>query len=135
MDEVSRAICFSGLVMFVFGLAIGFCLKALPNPRAALSAHLNAVQSGTFLIALALLWPKLAIWTGLAAPVGHATWIAFWTLEVGMVIAAFAPPAREGAPAGGMRRSAAAFQAMGAVVMFIALAALLFTFGPVARLG
>ncbi|HWD67973.1 MAG TPA: hypothetical protein VG227_08435 [Caulobacteraceae bacterium] len=34
MDEVSRAICFAGLAMFVFGLAIGFCLKALPNPRA-----------------------------------------------------------------------------------------------------
>ncbi|HWD67974.1 MAG TPA: hypothetical protein VG227_08440 [Caulobacteraceae bacterium] len=93
------------------------------------------MQSGTFLIALALLWPKLAIWTGLAAPLGHSTWIAFWTLEVGMVIAAFAPPAREGATAGGMRRSAAAFQALGALVMFIALAALLFTFGPVARLG
>ena len=135
MDEITRAIAFAGLAMFVFGLALGFFLKSCPNPRAALSAHLNAVQSGTFLIALALLWPKLAIWTRLAAPIGHATWIAFWALEVGMVIAAFAPPANEGAPTGPIRRSAAVCQGIGAVVMFITLTALLFTLGPVARLG
>ncbi len=135
MDEVSRAVCFAGFAMFVFGLAIGFFLKALPNPRAALSAHLNAVQSGTFLIVLALLWPKLAIWARLAAPIGHATWIAFWALEVGMVIAAFAPPAKEGAPTGPIRRSAVVSQGIGAVVMFITLTALLFTLGPVVRLG
>jgi (hydroxyamino)benzene mutase len=135
MDDVSRAICFAGFALFVFGLAIGFFLKAPPNPRAALSAHLNAVQSGTFLVALALLWPKLAIWPHLAAPLGHAIWIAFWALEVGMVIAAFAPPASEGAPAGPVRRSAVAFQGAGSVAMFLALAALLFTFGPAAHFG
>jgi hydroxylaminobenzene mutase len=135
MDDISRAVCFAGLAMFVFGLALGFILKALPNPRAALSAHLNAVQSGTFLIALALLWPKLAIWAGLAAPLGHATWIAFWALEVGMVIAAFAPPAEEGSPAGPIRRSAAACQVVGAGVMFVTVTALLFTLGPVAHFG
>jgi hydroxylaminobenzene mutase len=128
MDEITHALAFAGLAMFVFGLALGFFLKAFANPRAALSAHLNAVQSGTFLIALALLWPKLAIWPRLAAPIGHATWIAFWALEVGMVIAAFAP-AEEGAPAGGVKRAAGAFQGIGAIVMFVTLAALLFTFG------
>ncbi len=129
MDEITRAIAFAGLAMFVFGLALGFFLKSFPNPRAALSAHLNAVQSGTFLIALALLWPKLAIWPRLAAPIGHATWIAFWALEAGMTIAAFAPAGEEGAPAGGVKRAAGAFQGIGAIVMFVALAALLFTFG------
>ena len=135
MDDVSRSIAFAGLAMFVFGLALGFFLKPFPNPRAALSAHLNAVQSGTFLIALALLWPKLAIWPRLAAPIGHATWIAFWALEAGMVIAAFATAAADGAPAGGVGRTAGAFQGIGAVVMFVTLAALLFTFGPAARAG
>jgi hydroxylaminobenzene mutase len=135
MDDIARALAFAGLAMFVFGLALGFFLKAFPNPRAALSAHLNAVQSGTFLIALALLWPKLAIWPRLAAPVGHATWIAFWALEAGMVIAAFATAAEEGAPAGGIRRSAGALQGLGAIVMFVTLAALLFTFGPAVRAG
>ena len=129
MDEITRALAFAGLAMFVFGLALGFFLKAFPNPRAALSAHLNAVQSGTFLIALALLWPKLTIWPHLAAPIGHATWAAFWALEVGMVIAAFAPAAAEGAPASGVKRAAGAFQGIGAIVMFVTLAALLLTFG------
>jgi|SRR5580704_14605276 hydroxylaminobenzene mutase len=135
MDAISRAVCISGFAMFVFGLAIGFILKVLPNPRAALSAHLNAVQSGTFLIVLALLWPKLSIWPRLAATLGNAIWIAFWAVEVGMVIASFAPPAQEGAPAGPIRLSAAAFQLSGAVAMFIAVAALLFTFAPAAHVG
>jgi hydroxylaminobenzene mutase len=129
MDGVSRTVCFAGFAMFVFGLAIGFVLKALPNPRAALSAHLNAVQSGTFLIALALLWSKLTIWRQFAAPLGTAIWIAFWAVEVGMVVAAFAPPAEEGAPIGAIRLSAGAFQMIGAIVMFLTVGALLFTFG------
>jgi hydroxylaminobenzene mutase len=135
MDDVSRAVCFAGFAMFVFGLSIGFILKALPNPRAALSAHLNAVQSGTFLIALALLWSKLAIWSHFAVPLGHAIWIAFWAVEVGMVIAAFAPPAEDGAPIGPIRLSAGAFQMIGAVVMFLTVGALLFAFGQPARVG
>jgi hydroxylaminobenzene mutase len=135
MDDVSRAVCFAGFAMFVFGLAIGFILKALPNPRAALSAHLNAVQSGTFLIALALLWSKLTIWSQVAGPLGHAIWMAFWAVEIGMVIAAFAPPAEEGAPIGPIRLSAGAFQMIGAVVMFLTVGALLFTFGPLGRFG
>jgi hydroxylaminobenzene mutase len=135
MDAVSRAVCFAGFAMFVFGLAIGFILKVFPNPRAALSAHLNAVQSGTFLIALALLWPKLAIWNDLAAPLGYAIWIAFWSLEIGMVVAAFSLPAGEGTPAGLIRRLAVAFQGLGAFVMFLALAALLFTFALQAHIG
>jgi hydroxylaminobenzene mutase len=130
MDDVSRRICFSGLAMFVFGLAIGFCLKAFPNPRVALSAHLNGVQSGTFLIALALIWPKLAIWKSLAGPLGHVVWIAFWVLEVGMVIAAFAAPSEAGAGPAPVRVAAAVFQGAGGIAMFVALAALLFTFGP-----
>jgi hydroxylaminobenzene mutase len=135
MDGVARAVCLAGFAMFVFGLAIGFVLKALPNPRAALSAHLNAVQSGTFLIALALLWPKLAIWSGFAAPLGQAIWIAFWAVEVGMVIAAFAPAAEDGAPPGPIRLSAGGLQMIGAVVMFFTVGALLFTFGPPAGVG
>jgi hypothetical protein len=93
------------------------------------------VQSGTFLIALALLWSKLAIWRQYAAPLGTAIWIAFWAVEVGMVFAAFAPSAEDRAPIGPIRLSAGGFQMIGAVVMFLAVGALLFTFGPPADVG
>ncbi len=135
MDPLSRIIAFSGFAMFVFGLAIGFALNRFPNPRAALSSHLNAVQSGTFLIALALLWPRLAIWPALAGPLCHVIWIAFWALEIGMTVAAFAPPTKAGEKPGPVRLAAGAFQGVGGIAMFVALAALMATFGAPPHAG
>jgi hydroxylaminobenzene mutase len=133
MDIVERRLVFAGLALFVFGMAIGFFLKVFPNPRAALSAHLNAVQSGTFLMVLGLVWPKLAVWKSLASPLSHAVWIAFVAVEVGMVLGALAPPAAEGAaPTGLIRLSAAALQSVSAVVMLLSVGALLATFRPAA---
>jgi hypothetical protein len=37
MDDISRLLAFAGLAMFVFGLALGFVLKAFANPRTALT--------------------------------------------------------------------------------------------------
>jgi (hydroxyamino)benzene mutase len=135
MGAIENRLCFAGLAMFVFGLALGFFLKAFANPRAALSAHLNAVQSGTFLMVLALLWPHLSVWPGLAAPIGWVVAISFWTLEGGMVLGACAPAA-EGpseAPAGPLRHGATAVQGVGALAMLPAVGALLWTFPNLLR--
>ena len=137
MDPIESRLCFAGLAMFVFGLVIGFFLKAFANPRVALSAHLNAVQSGTFLLVLGLLWPRLAVWPALATPLSHAVWISFWALEAGMVLAACARPAESEAkrPTGPMRLGAVALQGLGGAVMLVAVCALLATFPATASLA
>jgi hydroxylaminobenzene mutase len=50
-------VCFSGLLLFVLGLLNGLIIPKSKSPRLSLSAHLTAVQSGTFLIAIAWAWP------------------------------------------------------------------------------
>jgi hydroxylaminobenzene mutase len=129
MLPIERRLAFAGLALFVAGLVIGFAIRAFPNPRAALSAHLNAVQSGTFLIVLGLLWPRLAVWKAAAQPLSHLVWIAFWGLEVGMVLAALIPPTAAGqASPRGLKLAAVAFQGLSAVAMLAGLGALLLTF-------
>ena len=125
MDAIEGRLCFAGLARFVFGLAIGFFLKAFRNPRAALSAHLNAVQSGTFLMVLGLVWPHLSVWPQVATLLSHAVWISFCALEAGMVLGACARSAEGEAkhPAGHVRLGAAALQGVGAVVMLVAVGA------------
>lgn len=125
-DPLAQRIWQAGLGLFVFGLAFGFAIKALPNPRLALSAHLNAVQSGAFLIALGLLWPQLGVWPRAAAPLAHGTWLSFWVLEAGMVLAAFVPSA---SASGSLRSMAQAVTGTGALVMMLAVGALLIPFG------
>jgi hydroxylaminobenzene mutase len=125
-DTLDQRLWQAGLALFVFGLAFGFAIKALPNPRAGLSAHLNAVQSGTFLIVMGLLWPRLQLWPRAAAPIAHAIWISFWVLEVGLVLAAFVPV---GAAGGSLKVASATATAFGAVVMMLAMGAVIAPFG------
>jgi (hydroxyamino)benzene mutase len=51
----------SGLLLFVLGLLNGLIIAISKSPRLSLSAHLTAVQSGTFLIAVAWVLPFLEI--------------------------------------------------------------------------
>jgi hydroxylaminobenzene mutase len=125
---VDRRLALAGLALFVFGLAFGFMLKALPNPRAGLSAHLNAVQSGTFLIVLGLLWPRLAVWKAAAGPLAHLIWLAFWGLEAGMVLAAFIPAAAAVTTPRALKLAAAGLTGLSAIAMLVGVGALLFTF-------
>jgi hydroxylaminobenzene mutase len=129
MEALGRTLCKSGLWLFVVGLALGFVLQTFPNPRAALSAHLNAVQSGTFLVALGLMWPQLTLKPNIRKPLAHITWVAFSVLELGMVFAAFVPAGEDAAgAASALKTGATALQASSAVAMFIAVGALLFAF-------
>lgn len=132
-DIAARRLWRAGLALFVFGLAFGFLVKAIPDSRLALSAHLNAVQSGTFLIALGLLWPRLAVWPRAAMALSIAVCVSFWTLEAGMVLASFAPP--DGAEVTGLKAAAQTTIIAGAVVMMISVGALLVPLARHANIG
>src|SRR5581483_1290947 len=59
--DAAKVLSFSGLLLFLLGLLNGFAIPLGKSPRIGLSAHLTAVQSGTFLIAVGLLWPQLSL--------------------------------------------------------------------------
>jgi hydroxylaminobenzene mutase len=129
MSPLQRRLCASGLSLFLLGLPLGFAIHALPNPRLALSAHLNAVQSGTALMVLGVLWSRLRLprWAPVLA---HALWLSFWGLEAGLVLAAFVPAPRAGvAPvAGWLAGSVRIVGGASAVTMLLAVSAVLAAF-------
>lgn len=74
----ARALAIVGALLFFAGLLQGAAVDAFANPRMALSAHLDAVQSGMAVLIAAILWH--------AARLGPlAERLARWTLAVGMV--------------------------------------------------
>ena len=50
-----------GAALFLAGLLTGLAVSALANPRMGLSAHLEGVMNGTFLIALGAAWPHVRL--------------------------------------------------------------------------
>ncbi len=87
MPATAATLCFTGMLLFMLGLLNGLAIPRLRSPRIGLSAHLTAVQSGTFLIATGLLWPKLTIaapWSGL---LGHALWVSLYAVWLSLLLA------------------------------------------------
>ncbi|MEO8113521.1 MAG: hypothetical protein ABI655_04000, partial [Phenylobacterium sp.] len=67
------------------GLVNGFAIPAMQVPKAGLSAHLAAVQSGTFLIAVGAIWSRIAPpapWSGIIA---NGLWISLYMLWLGLL--------------------------------------------------
>jgi len=52
---------FLGILLFLFGLLIGLFIPIMTNPRMGLSAHLEGIMNGMFLIILGLIWNKLVL--------------------------------------------------------------------------
>ena len=57
----SEKLIFLGLILFLFGLSVGLVVENTANPRMALSAHLEGVMNGMFLIILGLIWKRLIL--------------------------------------------------------------------------
>ena len=51
----------SGMVLFLLGLLSGLAVTAMPNARMGLSAHLEGVMNGMFLIAAGLCWNRIKL--------------------------------------------------------------------------
>lgn len=50
-----------GAVLFLLGLLTGLVTNLMANPRMGLSAHLEGVMNGAFLIALGAAWPHVSL--------------------------------------------------------------------------
>lgn len=87
MTTAQSIVCGSGLLLFVLGLLNGLIIPRTASPRLSLSAHLTAVQSGTFLIAIAWAWPyfEMAVPTSLLFAYGLSG--ALYTLWFGFLLA------------------------------------------------
>lgn len=59
--DYSHKLLFAGILLFLVGLLTGFLIPLMATPRIGLSAHLEGVMNGLFLVALGLIWEKLVL--------------------------------------------------------------------------
>jgi len=86
MARVTSILCFTGVLLFLLGLATGFVIPALKAPRIGLSAHLAATQMGVALIAFGFLWERLTFWNGWSVPLAHVLWISFYVVWAAILL-------------------------------------------------
>jgi (hydroxyamino)benzene mutase len=60
-SNTPRQLKMLGMLLFLFGLITGFIIMSLKNPRMGLSAHLEGLMNGTFLIVAGFVWNELKI--------------------------------------------------------------------------
>jgi hydroxylaminobenzene mutase len=65
-----------GFLLFLLGLGTGLIAYRLENPRMGVSAHVEAILNGVFLIGLGLAWSRLQLGPNLQAT-------CFWSALVG----------------------------------------------------
>jgi (hydroxyamino)benzene mutase len=87
MSDVNQPLALAGMILFLLGLLNGFAIPLGRSPRLGLSAHLTAVQSGTFLIAVALLWPHIGIPAAFGVMVGNLLWVSLYALWLALLLA------------------------------------------------
>ena len=87
MTDPSTVLCFAGLLLFLLGLLNGIAIPFGRSPRIGLSAHLTGVQSGTFLIAAGLLWPRLGLSPLWNAAVAHTLCASLYALWLSLFLA------------------------------------------------
>ena len=78
LHPAGRALVLTGALLFLAGLLQGVALDQFANPRMALSAHLDAVQSGMAVMIAGILWHHARLGK-VAERVGR------WALAAGMV--------------------------------------------------
>jgi hydroxylaminobenzene mutase len=71
-----RRLLFHGFVLFLLGLGTGLVAYSLENPRMGVSAHVEAILNGVFLVGLGLCWTRIALAPGPKA-------LCFWAALVG----------------------------------------------------
>lgn len=59
--QQANQLIFLGLILFLVGLLVGLFVQKMTNPRMALSAHLEGIMNGMFLVILGLIWTRLVL--------------------------------------------------------------------------
>ena len=75
MQTANRQMMWHGVLLFLIGLVTGMQERRFTNMRMALSAHLEGVMNGTFLIALGAIWGNVELPPRVAAA---ARWAALY---------------------------------------------------------
>jgi hydroxylaminobenzene mutase len=134
MIPATDLLCFAGVLLFLIGLLTGFAIPLCRSPRLGLSAHLTGVQSGTFLLALGLLWPRLTIAPTWRDVLADGTSISLYMIWLALLLAAIFGAGRGLPIAGGgitttaVRQTAVtALMALGSLGIVAAMAGLLIT--------
>src|SRR4051812_11629123 len=82
MQTADRRLAWYGMFLFLLGLLTGFVEQRFTNVRMGLSAHLEGVMNGIFLVALGSVWSQVrlprsaksaAYWTALYGT--YANWL------------------------------------------------------------
>lgn len=60
-NERGRRLMWWGMGLFLLGLLTGLIQNNLANPRMGLSAHVEGLMNGTFLIALGAIWSHIRL--------------------------------------------------------------------------
>ena len=76
MAGSNRRLMWHGMFLFLLGLVTGLLERRFTNMRMGVSAHLEGVMNGTFLVVLGAIWTEVR----LSVPVKTA---AFWTALYG----------------------------------------------------
>ena len=63
-EKQARRLILLGLILFLCGLVTGLAVPLMKNPRMALSAHLEGIMNGMFLVILGLIWNRLVLSRG-----------------------------------------------------------------------
>lgn len=88
LTNEQKRLVVAGAVLFLLGLLLGAVNQSFENPRMALSAHLTAVQSGTALMIVGVVWPAVALQPRLAALSGMAIIGGMYGLVAGLTLSA-----------------------------------------------
>jgi hydroxylaminobenzene mutase len=118
VPEINQPLALAGVVLFLLGLLNGFTISLGRSPRLGLSAHLTAVQSGTFLIAMGLLWPYIDVPAGWSVITGSVLWISLYSLWLALLLAGLFGAGRGLPIAGGGVRTKPAYQIAVSTLLF-----------------
>lgn len=121
MVQPHTALAIAGVVLFLIGLTNGLLIPFGKSPRMGLSAHLTAVQSGTFLIAVALLWPFVDFAEGWSEPTALALWLSLYALWLALFVAGLTGAGRDLPIAGGEMRASAIWQILSSGLLYASI--------------
>jgi len=80
-------LAFAGLLLFLFGLGIGFAVSIFPAIKPLLSAHEAALGSGTFLIGIGAIWSMFM--ASEARKLVFTVWMSHYALGAALALESF----------------------------------------------